>query len=70
MYINIAEILLKGMLNIIKQINKHINYDFKMYDFICSIETYDECQPPDQTFQQLNTHPEGIVILSHIELII
>ena len=57
------------MLNIIKQINKHINYDFKMYDFICSIETYDECQPPDQTFQQLNKHPEGIVILSHIELI-
>ena len=66
---DITEILLKGMLNIIKQINKHINYDFKMYDFICSIETYDECQPPDQTFQQLNKHPEGIVILSHIELI-
>ena len=40
-----------------------------MYDFICSIENYDECKPPDQTFQQLNKHPEGIVILSYIELI-
>ena len=46
--------------------------NFKKYVFICSIETYEECQPTvntDQTSQQLNKHPEGIVILSYLELI-
>ena len=43
--------------------------NFKMHDIIYNIETYEECQPPvntDQTSQQLNTHPEGIVILSYL----
>ena len=42
--------------------------NFKKYDFICSIEAYEECQPTahtDQTFQQLNKRPEGMVIMSY-----
>jgi len=42
--------------------------NFKKYDFICSIETYEECQPTvntDQTSQQLNKRSEGIFIMSY-----
>ena len=43
--------------------------NFKKYEFICSIETYEECQPTvntDQSSQQLNKRPESIVIMSYL----